>query len=88
MTLPLSQAIIVAILERKGGAADAASIIEASAGKLTLGGIYTHLNRLERRGIIESDYSVVVGVSGHRMPRRYVRLLAGRPDLNAEPAVA
>jgi hypothetical protein len=76
VSLPAKQALIVDILLRKGGVATGYDIVKASDGELTLGGVYTHLNRLEGKGIIESDYSVTED-AGHRMPKRKVRLRAG-----------
>ena len=70
------QALIVGMLARNGGEMTGYELVKASGNELTLGGIYTHLDRLERKGVILSHIEVVEeGV--RRLPKRFVRLNGG-----------
>lgn len=84
--------LIITLIQRRGGKSTASQIVRDSDGVLSLGGIYGRLNRLERDGIIASEYSVSVLDNGHRVPVRTVRLLStihipAGDGPNATPAI-
>lgn len=74
--LPEKQAAIVEILLdlQQDEEITGYEIVKRSNGAIPLGGIYTHLDRLEGKGIIVSRIVVIQKHKGAQTPKRMVRL--------------
>jgi len=69
--------ILAAIFNEDLTALDIIAKIEKTAErKISLGGIYATLERLERAGLIEGEYREAEAEPGKKRPRRFYKILA------------
>lgn len=83
------ESLIIDLLARKGEL-HAYEIVQLLHGAVSFDAIYTYLNRLQKKGVIECRHETTL-INGRRLPRRFVKLMSGirrqHEDPRPEPAL-